>query len=177
MKVTLTGREIPVTEAIRAYVEEKSGRLQKFFEEDSTELFVTIKKEGENQVAEMQLKVGSETVRATTGEKDLYASIDKDMDILEGQIRKIKTKKEKQYMSDSIKAKEELRSAVYDPENQILKHKSYSIKPMGVEDAKLLLANNATDRFLTFVNIETGKVNVIYQLGDNKNYGLIEPEG
>ena len=52
----------------------------------------------------------------------------------------------------------------------------YSIKPMGAEDAKLLLEEQPQNRFLTFVNIETGKVNVIYKLKDNKNFGLIEPE-
>ena len=52
----------------------------------------------------------------------------------------------------------------------------YSIKPMGAEDAKLLLEEKPQDRFLTFINIETGKVNVIYKMKDNKNYGLVEPE-
>jgi hypothetical protein len=47
---------------------------------------------------------------------------------------------------------------------------------MGVEDAKLLLAGNPADRFLVFINIDTHKVNVIYRLSDEKNFGLIEPE-
>ena len=61
-------------------------------------------------------------------------------------------------------------------EDEIVKTMYYSIKPMGAEDAKLLLEEQPQNRFLTFVNIETGKVNVIYKLKDNKNFGLIEPE-
>lgn len=176
MKVTIKGKDIQVTEAIKNYVEDKSNRLQKYFEDDNVELYVTMKKEGENQVAEMQLNVSSETVRATTGDKDLYASIDKDVDILEGQIRKIKTKKDKKNMTESIKAKEEMRSVSSSIENEIIKRNVYSIKPMGEEDAKLLLAGRPSDKFLTFINIDTRKVNVIYRLNDNKNFGLIEPE-
>ena len=47
---------------------------------------------------------------------------------------------------------------------------------MTPEDAKLKLEENLGNTFLTFVNLENGKVNVIYKLKDNKNYGLIEPE-
>ena len=176
MKITITGRDIQATDSIKGYVEDKSDRLQKYFDEDSTELFVTIKKEGENQVAEMQLNAGSDTVRANTGDRDLYASIDKDIDILEGQIRKIKTKKDSKNMNESIRLKEGMRSADLGTENEIVRRKQYAIKPMGVEDAKLLLAGKQSDKFLVFINIDTRKVNVIYKLNNSKNFGLIEPE-
>ena len=51
----------------------------------------------------------------------------------------------------------------------------YDIKPIAVEDAKMILGENS-NQFLTFINIDTGKVNVIYKLKDAKNFGLIEPE-
>ena len=47
---------------------------------------------------------------------------------------------------------------------------------MTPEDAKLVLQERPTQLFLTFVNVETGKVNVIHKLKDGKNFGLIEPE-
>jgi len=47
---------------------------------------------------------------------------------------------------------------------------------MTAEDAKLKLQERPTNTFLTFVNVENGKVNVIHRLKDGKNYGLIEPE-
>lgn len=45
-----------------------------------------------HQVAEMRVYVNSDIYIAVTESKDLYASIDKDIDILEGQIRKAKLK-------------------------------------------------------------------------------------
>ena len=47
---------------------------------------------------------------------------------------------------------------------------------MTPEDAKLKLQERPTHMFLTFINVETGKTNVIHRLKDNKNFGLIEPE-
>ena len=176
MNIKITGKELKATDAIKNYVETKAERLQKYFDSEDIDLFVTIKKEGGDQVAEMQINIFGETCRAVTASKDLYASIDKDMDILEGQIRKIKTKKDKQNMTDSIRVKESNREEEHEVENEIVKTLYYGIKPMGAEDAKLLLEDQPQNKFLTFVNIDTGKVNVIYRLKDSKNFGLIEPE-
>ena len=176
MNIKITGKELTATESIKDYIDTKAERLQKYFDTDEMDLFVTIKKEGENQVAEMQVTISGDTLRAVTAHRDLYASIDKDIDILEGQIRKVKTKKDKQNMTESIRLKEELRSEDHEVSNEIIKTIYYSIKPMGPEDAKLLLAGDPQNRFLTFINIETGKVNVLYKLKDNKNFGLLEPE-
>ena len=176
MNIKITGKELKATEAIKNYIDSKSERLQKYFDTEDIDLYVTIKKEGDDQVAEMQVSVFGESFRAVTASKDLYASIDKNIDILEGQIRKLKTKKDKQNMTESIRIKEANKLEEHEVEDEILKTMYYSIKPMGPEDAKLLLEDQPQNRFLTFVNIETGKVNVIYRLKDNKNFGLIEPE-
>ena len=172
MNIKITGKDLTATESIKNYIETKSERIQKYFDTDDMELFVTIKKEGDEQVAEMQM--GS--LRAVTAHRDLYASIDKDIDILEGQMRKVKTRNDKQNMTDSIRLKEELRSEDGEITNEIIKTLYYSIKPMGPEDAKVLLEGKPQNRFMPFINIDTGKVNVLYKLKDNKNFGLIEPE-
>ena len=44
------------------------------------------------------------------------------------------------------------------------------------EDAVLKLQEKPTDRFVTFINSETNKVNVLFKLKDNKNFGLCEPD-
>ena len=176
MNIKITGKELKATESIKDYVERKVERLVKYFGEDF-DVDVTIKTEGNEQVAEMHV-IAEETFRAVTAHRDLYASIDKDIDILEGQIRKMKTKKDRLNKEDSIRMKEVLNSseAKNEVEDEILKVKYYDIKPMAPEDAKLELQGKPKDNFLTFINIETGKVNVIYRLKDNKNYGLVEPE-
>ena len=139
MNIKITGKELKATESIKDYIDTKAERLQKYFDTDEIDLFVTIKKEGDDQVAEMQVSVFGESFRAVTEHKDLYASIDKDIDILEGQIRKMKTKKDKQNMTESIRMKENIKMEVHEVEDEIVKTTYYSIKPMGVEDAKALL--------------------------------------
>jgi len=52
----------------------------------------------------------------------------------------------------------------------------YSVKPMSPEDAILKLQEKPSYEFLTFVNVDTGKVNVMFKLKDGKNYGIVEPE-
>ena len=106
MNIVITGKDLKATEAIKEYVEKKLERIEKYFEQEEIDVSVKIKTERAMQIAEMQVNVKSYAIRAVTETKDLYASIDKDIDILEGQIRKIKTKKEKMNKDESIRLKE-----------------------------------------------------------------------
>ena len=177
MNIKITGKDLKATESIKDYIERKMERLVKYFGEEF-EVLATIKTEGNEQVAELHVNVEGETFRAVTAHRDLYASIDKDIDILEGQIRKMKTKKDKQNMTESIRMKEAVASSeeVHEIEDEIIKTIYYDIKPMAPEDAKLELQGKPKNNFLVFINIDTGKVNVIYRLKDSKNFGLVEPE-
>ena len=174
MKIKITGKELKITEAINDYVEKKLDRIDKYF--DEAEADVTLRTEKNAQIAEICVIANGEKFRAVTEDKDLYASIDKDIDILEGQIRKSKTKKEKMMRDSSLKNMEVQPSKEIEIENEILKTSYYSIKPMLPEDAVMVLQEQPTHNFLAFINVETGKVNVIHKLKDGKNYGLIEPE-
>ena len=40
----------------------------------------------------------------------------------------------------------------------------------------MILSEHKTNNFFTFININTGKVNVVFKLKDGKNYGLVVPE-
>ena len=173
MKIKITGKELKVTEAINDYVERKMERIDKYFEDASAD--VTIRTEKTSQIAEITVNANGDVYRAVTEDKDLYASIDKDIDILEGQIRKAKTKKERMLKDSTLKVLE-VEQAKHEVVDEIIKTEYYEIKPMTPEDAKLKLQERPTQLFLTFVNVETGKVNVIHKLKDGKNYGLIEPE-
>lgn len=173
MQIKITGKELKVTEAINDYVERKMERIAKYFED--AEADVVIKVEKNLQIAEMKVVANGEVFRAVTEDKDLYASIDKDIDILEGQIRKAKTKKERMLKDSTLKVLD-VEMPTQEVADEILKTSYYEIKPMTPEDAKLKLQERPTHTFLAFVNVETGKVNVIHRLKDNKNFGLIEPE-
>ena len=174
MKIKITGKELKITEAINDYVERKLDRIDKYFEDAEAE--VTLRTEKNEQIAEIYVFANGEKYRAVTEDKDMYASIDKDIDILEGQIRKSKTKKEKMMKDASLKTMELVDEKVKEMKDEIVKTSYYEIKPITPEDAMLKLQEKPTHNFLVFINVETGKVNVIHKLKDGKNYGLVEQE-
>lgn len=174
MKIKIVGKELKVTEAMNDYVERKLDRIAKYFEESEAE--VTLRTEKNEQIAEIYVTANGEKYRAVTEDKDMYASIDKDIDILEGQIRKVKTKREKMMKDASIKTMEVGNNSIAEIKDEIIKTSYYEIKPMLPEDAVLKLQEKPSHNFLVFINVETGKVNAIHKLKDGKNYGLVEPE-
>ena len=174
MEIKVLGKEMKVTEAINDYIEKKLERIDKYFENSSAE--VTVRAEKNEQIAEVVVTANGETYRAEAEERDLYASIDKVIDILEGQIRKTKTKKEKMMRDGSIKELNNTSDHKNELANEILKYSYYEIKPLAPEDAMLKLQERPTHNFLPFIDIEKNKVCVIYRLKDGKNYGIVEPE-
>ena len=173
MKIKITGKELKITDAINDYAEKKMERIEKYF--DNAEAEIIAKVEKNYQIAEIKVMANGETFRAVAEEKDLYASIDKDIDIIEGQIRKAKTKREKMQKDSSLKDLN-AQTIVHEIEDEILKVEYYEIKPMTPEDAKLKLEERPTQTFLAYIDVDTGKVNVIYKLKDGRNFGIAEPE-
>lgn len=175
MLVKITGKELKTTDSIKAYVEKKMGRIGKYFEGD-IDVLVTVKKEKKVKIAEISVKTRNNTYRAVTENEDLYAAIDKNIDVLEGQIRKTKTKKEKVNRDDSLRIKEMMQQEEHEVEDEVLKTKYYELRPITIEDAKIKLEEKESKQFIVFVNAETNKVNVLYRLKDGKNFGIVEPE-
>ncbi len=173
MNLTITGKELTATDAIKDYVEKKLVRVEKYFGDSNIDVKVTIKQENNLQVADFFVNVLGNTYKASSDERDLYASIDKDIDILEGQIRKSKAKREKMQRDNSIKQMEYV-GDTQEIEDEIVKVVHYSRTPSTIEDAQIKLSENKDMLFLPFVNSETGEVEIIYKKGNN--YGIVEPE-
>lgn len=176
MNLNITGKDFELTDSIKNYIDEKVGKLSKYIGDDF-DATATLKIEGTEQVAEIRVTFNSEVIKAVTASKDLYSSVDKDIEILEGQIRKSKTKKDRQNMTDTIRFQaSQLDNEDVLEDGEIIKTIYYSIKPLTPEDAKLILESDSKNKFLPFIDIDTNKVNVIYKLKDGKNFGMLEPE-
>ena len=176
MNINITGKDFELTDSIKNYIDEKVSKLSKYIGDDF-DASATLKIEGNEQVAEIRITFSGEVIKAVTASKDLYSSVDKDIDILEGQIRKIKTKKDRQNMTETIRFQDSQNSQdEIDVEGEIIKTIYYSVKPLTAEDAKLILEGDSKNKFLPFIDVDTNKVNVIYKLKDGKNFGLLEPE-
>jgi len=176
INLTITDKELKATEAIKNYIEDKLTRIEKYFGEEEILANVKLKVERNYQIAEMYISAAGNTFKAVTEDRDLYASIDKDIDILEGQIRKAKTRREKMQKDNSIKQMEADGEEDTTVEDEVLKTLQYDIKPMSIEDARLILKEKQKDLFLPFVDSSNNKVCVIYKLKDGKNFGIVEPE-
>lgn len=176
MNIKITGKDLEVTDSIKNYINEKVAKLEKNLG-DEFDCVATIKLEGKEQVCELRVNVNltGEIFKAVTASHDLYFSIDKDIEILEGQIRKSKSKNDQKNMTDSIRLKENNLSEENDIEGEIIKTLYYDIKPLTPEDAKLILEGEPKNKFKVFINVDTNKVNVVYRLKDGKNFGLVEP--
>lgn len=177
MEIKIISTEMEVTEALNSYVENKLERIEKYFKGVESKAEVTLKVQKNTQIVEIHISANQENFRAVTESDDMYASIDNNIDVLEGQIRKAKTIKDKMQKESSLKDMEYVSDVKgEEKENEILKTTGYDIKPLSPEDAVLVMQEKPKSDFLTFVNIETGKVNVLYRLKDKKNFGIVVPE-
>ena len=174
MKFIIVGRNLEVTPALKSAVEDKIGKLAKYFNPD-TEVHVTLSVEKERQKIEVTIPVKGNIIRSEQVSSDMYVSIDLVEEIIERQLKKYKTKiVDKQQTAEAFSQMYVENNYMDDEEVKIVRSKKFDIKPMYPEDACVqmeLLGHN----FFVFCNAETDQVSVVYKRkGDT--YGLIEPE-
>ncbi len=174
MRYKITGRNINVTPGLKAAVEEKIGKLERYFNQD-TEALITLSVEKSRQKIEVTIPVKGTIIRAEQESDDMYVSIDLVEEIIERQLKKYKNKivdkKQNAIAFSELFMQEEYEA---DDEVRIEKVKKFAMKPMDPEEAciQMELLGHA---FFVFLNAETDEVNVVYKRKGN-TYGLIEPE-
>lgn len=176
MKYNIRGDKLVVTEAINNYVESKLDRLNKYFKEDDILANVLLRVRGNDQIIEVTIPTDKFILRSEEEANDLYAAIDLVTDKLERQIRKNKTRLNKQNVDNKYKdfnfdytltpEEEDLEEEI------IVKRKSIEMKPMDEEEA-ILEMNLLGHEFFVYKDMHTDKVCVLYKRKDG-NYGLIE---
>lgn len=174
MKFIIIGKNIEVTDGLRSAVEEKIGKLEKYFNPD-TEAHVTLSVEKDSQKIEVTIPVKGKIIRSEQSSSDMYVSIDLVEEIIERQLKKYKSKiVDKQERNSSFKKEFIEKEYEDDEEIRIIRSKKFDIKPMYPEDACIQMELLGHD-FYVFCNAETDQVNVVYKRKGN-TYGLIEPE-
>ncbi len=176
MKYNIRGDKLVVTEAINNYVESKLDRLNKYFKEDDILANVLLRVRGNDQIIEVTIPTDKFILRSEEEANDLYAAIDLVTDKLERQIRKNKTRLNKQNVDNKYKdfnfdytltpEEEDLEEEI------IVKRKNIEMKPMDEEEA-ILEMNLLGHEFFVYKDMHTDKVCVLYKRKDG-NYGLIE---
>ena len=174
MRYTIAGRNIDVTEGLKAAIYEKIGKLEKYFSPD-TEAQVTLSVEKDRQKIEVTIPVKGNLIRSEQVSSDMYVSIDLVQEVIERQLKKYRNK-----ILDKKQSRESFTNEFLDNDYEeddtikIIRTKRFGVKPMDAEEACVqmeLLGHN----FYVFFNSETEEVNVVYKRKGN-TYGLIEPE-
>lgn len=91
MNLSIIGRNIEITAALRDYVENKIGRITKHFDSVvSSQVILSV--ERVNHTAEITLRVAGKDIHSAATEESMYAAIDVLSDKVERQIVKTKSK-------------------------------------------------------------------------------------
>lgn len=91
MQISISGQHIDITQALRAYIENKFARLERHFD-NMTNIHVVVSVEKERQMAEATIHVNRGKLFANTEHSDMYAAIDGLVDKLDRQLKKHKEK-------------------------------------------------------------------------------------
>lgn len=183
MKITITAKNMTVTNAITERVTRKISKMERYLN-PNTEFIVRLTREKNNRRScELTVPFEGVLLRAEASNDDnLYISIDQALARMERQIHKHRTKLEKRLREDAFQPQEleyssdDARTLEHEEENapKVVRHKSFPVRPMSVEDAILQMELLGHD-FFAFVNIETDRTNVLYLRRDG-DLGLLEPE-
>ncbi len=174
MKLQIRGKNVPLTDSLKDYVEKRLGKLDKYFE-ISPEAIVTLVVEKDRHRVEVTIALNGYLLRGEEESPDMYASVDLVLEKLEKQINKYKTRLGKKIKMPGIREKAfGLNEAGGDEKPLIVRTKRFAIKPMAVDEAVMQM-NLLGHSFYVFFNADTEEVNVLYRRKDG-NYGLIEPE-
>lgn len=106
MHIILSGHHVDITDALRNYVNDKMGRLERHFD-NVTELHVVLSVEKLQQKAEATVLLSGNKLHADAIDADMYAAIDALVDKLDRQVKKHKEKLTDHHRSEgSIKNRE-----------------------------------------------------------------------
>jgi putative sigma-54 modulation protein len=173
MKVKIAERHTAPSDALRAYVVEKTEALERYFDRIiSVDVVLSVEKE--RQIADFHAHLTNrKIIKAHEESPDMYTSIDKAIARLKRQLVKYKDHLKdtrNRGIGESFKAPSIAGKVNH---KEILRMDIHFHKPMVPEEAALQL--EAVEKgFLVFINAETDQVNIIYHRRDG-NYGLIEP--
>ena len=178
MKTTITAKGMTVSPAISNRILKKASTMSRYLKQD-TEMFVRLRKEKNQRVVEITVPMNGFAIRAEASSEDnLFMAIDKALAKLEKQILRHRTKLDKRLRQDfNMEDVPEFIEALVPAETaerQIVRNKTFTGRPMHVEDAIMqmeLLGHN----FFVYIDTETEQTHVLYLRRDG-NLGLLVPE-
>ncbi len=173
MNISVTFRHMEPSEALKAYVEEKLGKLKKYVI-PPVEVNVVLSVEKFRHIAEVTLIANRVTLKSREETSDMYAAIDGVTAKMERQVKKFKEKLKNHPGVPHDDPTYLNRKA--DTALQVERIVAENMNPetMTLEEAIVILERQERE-FYVFTNSSSNSVNIVHRLKDGE-YGLIELE-
>ena len=189
MSITVTGRKMPVTDALREYAEEKIGNSMKVMDIDPlvAEVVLFVEKNPANPrpaVCEVTLRTKGHIIRVEEHEEDMYAAIDVAAAKVVRQLRKYKTKvvdRKLRAADETIRMAEPAAAGELDvdglmqelaADDEVVRVKTIEFEPLTEEEALVKIDLLGHD-FFAYTDRDSGMVNVLYRRDDGGD-GLLK---
>ncbi|SCA63855.1 Putative sigma-54 modulation protein [Chlamydiales bacterium SCGC AG-110-P3] len=195
--VTVTGRHVLVTDAMKDYAFDKISKIERF-NLRIIDVIVTMDIQKLQHIVNIELKVNDFRLKSTAVSNDIYASIDKAVDKVQAQLRRYKERlndrqtrglkvvdmqvnvlrkpadADIQEVNDDIEEETARRLEEKFRPHDIVKSETRPLKILTTEEAVMKMELSG-DLFFIYRCEEDQKLKVIYRRSDG-DYGLIAPE-
>ncbi len=173
MKITIYGKQMTVRETLKAAVEKKLAKFDRFFGED-TEAYVTCRVRKGVKIIEITVNYSGSTFRSEEESDTFITALDRAVEGLERQMRKNKTRLEKRMKRGAFVIAEGDDDEYVEESEFKIRTKTFPLRPISVEEA-ILQMNLLGHDFYAFTDADSGKVCVVYKRREG-DYGLLMPE-
>jgi putative sigma-54 modulation protein len=175
MKIEVSGIHVPIQEEVDKHIRQKVEKLTKYLDR-IVSAKVILKMQRETYITEINVLGSRTSVYGEGISEDLYVSIDKAVDKVRRQVRKVKEKL-KSHKHRARLAQERMSSeheSLPGARSEVIHITRQIAKPMNMDEAAMQL-DLSQEKFLVFLNAATEQVNVMYKMTSG-GYGLIEPQ-
>lgn len=196
--LTINGRNVQVTDAMKNYVMDKLTKLDKYGTR-IIDIAVTMDIQRFQHQCDIVVKLNQIKIRSSATSENMYISIDRALDKIQAQLKKYKQRIQDHHakpleeidmtvnvlrpsvagdvaeINDDIEA-ETVRQMdeEYRP-HQVVKQEKRSLKVLNWDEA-IMKMELSGDNFLVFRNEKDRKINIIYRRDDG-DFGILMPEG
>lgn len=177
MKFQIVGKNIVVTDAIKAAVEKKLSKMDKYFIIDDNVLCrALVRSYKVGAKVEVTIFTPHMDFRVEEQDDDLYAAVDKAIDKLEQQMRKLKTRldrRNKMGLGEALMM-ENIVAEADEEDDKVVRIKSIFLEPMDLDEA-ITRMEALNHSFFMYLDSEDNLISLLYHRNDG-GYGIIQAE-
>lgn len=187
MAITVSGRKMNVTPAIKDYVDEKIGRSLEVFDSAAMDAEVVLRTEKNpaislNAICEVTVNAKGAVIRVAESAEDMYAAIDLASDKVARQLRKYKTRiverrggrgSIRHLQPDELDIPDVIPTEPEEDDDLLVRLKEVEMEPMTEEHA-LVQTDLLGHDFFVYFDQDAHQIQVIYHR-KNGGYGIIRP--